>query len=76
MVTGGTENRTVHGSLIKVRGCYLVHFSCSPTSTNWIYTTQWCCSKSLSEALAKTRLKIGPPLNLLMLIISASSLIS
>ena len=40
--------------LFKVRGCYLVHFSCSPTSTDLIYTTKLMCMiKSMMKCLQK-----------------------
>ena len=42
----------------KVCGCYLVRFSYSPASTNWIYTTKLMLHQQIcNETSANTRLK-------------------
>ena len=49
-------------------GCYLVRFSCFPTSTTYTYTKNLVLHyKIYNETSAKTRVKIKPPLTELWL---------
>ena len=46
----------------KVCGCYLVCFSCHPTSTNYIYSTKICCiRKSTMKHQKKSDSKLDLP---------------
>ena len=49
--------------LIRVCGCYLVRISCSPTSTDDIYTMQIVLREEVNDETSTIiGLRIGPPL--------------
>ena len=63
MSSGKHKKSSCRHDLVLLIGFYLVHLSCSLTSTDKTYTTKLVLHERIyDETYAKTGLKFGPPL--------------